>query len=197
MANPARDLEFLFELGSLGPMPRGWRQHLGMECASVLEHTMRVVFLALLIARREGGCDEAKVMKMALLHDLAESRTSDLSYMQKVYVAADEPRAATDLFTGTAWEDFRALHEEYEGRKSREAKIVKDADNLDIDLELKELAERGSQLPAKWQHFRQKIRDEKFYMPAAKELWDRVQTADPAAWHLTANKWMKLPNAGR
>ena len=158
---------------------------------------MRVVFLALLIARREGGCDEAKVMKMALLHDLAESRTSDLSYMQKVYVAADEPRAATDLFTGTAWEDFRALHEEYEGRKSREAKIVKDADNLDIDLELKELAERGSQLPAKWQHFRQKIRDEKFYMPAAKELWDRVQTADPAAWHLTANKWMKLPNAGR
>ena len=53
MAN--RDLEFLFEIASLRNVPRGWRQHLGVDCASVLEHVVRTAFLALIIARREGG----------------------------------------------------------------------------------------------------------------------------------------------
>jgi len=58
MAN--RDLEFLFEIASLRNVPRGWRQHLGVDCASVLEHVVRTAFLALIIARREGGADENK-----------------------------------------------------------------------------------------------------------------------------------------
>lgn len=198
MATVNRDLEFLFEVGSLRDVPRGWRQHLGMDCASVLEHTVRVVFLALLIARREGFTDEEKILTMALVHDLAETRTSDLSYVQKVYVDTDEARATTDVFAGTSLEDFNSqLLAEFEKRESPAAKIVKDADNLDIDLELRELEERGSKLPAKWRGFRKMVRDEKLYTQAAKDLWDHLQTVDVASWHLTANKWLKLPNAGR
>ncbi len=193
-----RDIEFLYEIGSLANLPRGWRQHLGMDCASVLEHTGRVIFLALLLARREGLRDEEKIIKMALVHDLVESRTSDLSYIQKVYVAADEKRASNDLFAGTSFEDLNhQLLKEFERRESMAAKIVKDADNLDADCELRELEERGSKLPAKWQGFRMMIRDEKLYTQAAKDLWDRLQTVDVASWHLTANKWLKLPNAGK
>lgn len=198
MATIRRDLEFLYEIGTLAKMPRGWRQHLGMDCASVLEHTVRVIFLALLIARREGFSDEEKIITMALVHDLAETRTSDLSYVQKVYVQTDESRATNDLFAGTSLEDLNSqLLTEFERRETPAAKIVKDADNLDIDLELRELDERGSKLPEKWQEFRQMVRDDKLYTQAAKDLWDQLQTVDVSSWHLTANKWLKMPNAGR
>jgi len=140
-----RDIEFLFEIGSLNNLQRGWEQHFGMKCASIPEHTIRVIWLALIIARREGGADENKIIKMGLVHDISETRTADQSYVQKVYVEADEDKSAKDLFSNTNLEDFYedALLE-YEKRESLEAKIVKDADNLDIDMELKELEERGS-----------------------------------------------------
>lgn len=40
------DINFLFEIGSLRNMQRGWRQHLGMDCANVHDHTIRVIWLA-------------------------------------------------------------------------------------------------------------------------------------------------------
>ncbi len=193
-----RDIEFLFEIGTLRNMDRGWKQHLAMNCASDLEHSFRVALLALMLARREGAKDEEKILKMALVHDLAEARVSDHSYMQKVYVQADEARAAEDLFRGTMLDDLRSkiLHE-FEERQTIEAKIVKDADNLDIDLELKELEEAGSKLPAKWAETRRKVREEKLYTASAKAFWDEIQGADPAAWHLFSNKWYKVPHAGK
>lgn len=194
--NSSRDVEFLFEIGSLRNVPRGWRQHLGMDCASDLEHTMRVVWLALILSRREGKGDEAKILKMALVHDLAETRTSDHSYVQKVYVESDEERAAHDLLEQTRVADFEEILKEYEHRECIEAKLVKDADNLDIDLELKELEEQGSQLPKKWQTTREMIRREKLYTDAARAFWDEIQTADPASWHMRSNKWLKIPSAG-
>lgn len=178
-------------------MPRGWRQHLATDCASDLEHTVRVAWVALILARREGKGDEAKILKMALAHDICETRISDLSYIQKVYVTADEARAVHDIFEGTAVSDFEQVIEDFERRDSIEAKLVKDADNLDIDLELKELAEKGHETPKKWVTFRKKVRDEKLYTQAAKDFWDELQTADPADWHLAANKWLKVPDAGK
>ena len=192
-----RDLDLLFELGSLRNMPRGWRQHLGMDCASILEHTMRVAFLALIIARREGQGDEAKILKMALVHDLTETRVSDLSYVQKVYVTADEAKAANEMLAGTSVADIADVIATYERRETIEAKIVKDADNLDIDIELREVENLGHLLPAKWRTLRRKVRDEKLYTQTAKQLWDEIQTADPDAWHILTNKWLRIPSAGR
>lgn len=198
MAPNERDIEFLYEIGSLHNIQRGWRQHLGLDCFNVLEHSFRVAWLALLIARGEGVKDESKIMKMALVHDLAETRTVDLSYIQKVYVTADEERAARDLFAGTNLEDFYGdILKEYEARQTIESQIVKDADNLDIDIESRELEERGSKLPEKWTQFRRKVRDEKLYTKTAGKLWDLVQDSDVASWHIRDNKWQKLPGAGK
>ena len=198
MAFNTRDIEFLFEVGSLRNVQRGWRQHFGLDVANNLEHTFRVMVLALMIARKEGVKDEEKVMKMALVHDLAETRTVDFSYIQKVYVQADEDRAAHDLFKDTSLTDLYVdTLKEYEARESLEAKVVKDADNLDVDLEMKELEDRGSKLPEKWQHFRQLIHDEKLYTASAKDLWQTLQTVDVHDWHMTANKWVKQPKAGK
>jgi len=192
-----RDLDFLFEMGSMRNIPRAWVQHLGVPVASNLEHMMRVIFLALLIARREGKGDENTIIRMALVHDLAETRTADLAYVHKVYTDTYDARAAHDLFAGTTFTDFDAAHDTYEKRDSIEAKIVKDADNLDIDLELKEFEEQGHKLPGKWKAMRKFVRDKKLYTKTAKKLWDELQKADVSQWHMEANKWKKIPTAGR
>jgi putative hydrolases of HD superfamily len=198
MSEVNRDLEFLYEIGSLRNVPRGWRQHLGMDCASDLEHSFRVAWLALILARMEGVKNEEKILKMALVHDLAETRTSDHSYVQKVYVTSDERSAAQDTFRGTILENLQSeILEEYEARDSIESKIVKDADNLDIDLELKELEERGSRIPAKKAVNRRMVRDNKLYTDSAKKLWDEIQLSDVSSWHLTTNKWVRHPDAGK
>lgn len=192
-----RDLEFLYEIGSLRNIPRAWIQHLASDCSSTLEHTLRVVFLSLLIARREGVKNEEKLIKMALVHDLAETRTADLAYVHKVYTKTDDVRAARDLFAGTAFPDLEKVLREYEKRDSIEAKVVKDADNLDIDLELRELMEQGNLVAKKKQPLRKLVRDKKLYTKTAKKLWDEIQKSDPSSWHLSANKWLKLPKAGK
>ncbi|HEY9584171.1 MAG TPA: HD domain-containing protein [Candidatus Paceibacterota bacterium] len=193
-----RDLEFLYEIGTLRNMDRAWKTIMATDVASDPEHTFRVIFLALLIARSEGVKNEEKIIKMALVHDIAEVRTNDHHYLHSVYVKADEHKASYDTFFGTSLADLNSkVLSEYEERKTIESKIVKDADNLDIDLELKEMDERGLKLPAKFVKFRKLVRDKKLYTKSAKKLWDMIQKSDPADWHLKANKWVKLPKAGK
>ena len=198
MAFNRRDIEFLYEVGSLRNMPRAWRQSLGVGVANDLEHTFRVAWIALVLAERVGGVDEGKMLKMALAHDIAETRTGDQNYTNAVYVEADEGRAIRDIFAGTSFEQsLTGTLREYEARESMEAQLVKDADNIDVDLELRELEERGSQLPRKWRAFRQQVRNEKLYTDAARDLWDALDEVDVADWHLQANKWLQIPEAGR
>jgi putative hydrolase of HD superfamily len=197
MTDIFRDIELMYEIGSLRNVQRGWLQHLGTNCASDLEHTMRVMFLALALARREGAGNEELIMKMALVHDIAETRTADHSIVQKVYVEADEESAIHDMLVDTSLSNLENVVKLYCARETIEAKLVKDADNLDVDLELKELQEQGHQLPKKWAVFRKLVRDEKLYTKSAKAFWDEIQASDPSSWHLTTNKWLRMPTAGK
>ncbi|MDD5050920.1 MAG: HD domain-containing protein [Candidatus Pacebacteria bacterium] len=190
----SRDLQFLFEIGTLRNIERVWKQYIGLSVGNVLEHTVRVAFLALLIARKEKVKNEEKILKMALIHDLAETRVSDHMYVHKVYVTADEERAARDLFKGTLFNDLYAdVLREYEERKTIESKIVKDADNLEVDLELKELEARGSTVREKLAISRKIVRG-RLYTQAAKKLWDEIQKADVHGWHINADEWFKTAN---
>ncbi|MSU56063.1 MAG: HD domain-containing protein [Candidatus Taylorbacteria bacterium] len=193
-----RDIEFLYEIGTLKNTERSWQQFMGSGCATVPEHSFRVVFLALLIARGEKFKDEEKILKMSLVHDLSETRTGDTNYLTAVYTKRDDKQAVHDIFLGTSFADLNKdiLHE-YEERKTLAAKIVKDADNLDVDIELKEMEERGSIIAKKMEPSRKLIRTQKLYTKTAKKIWDEIQKADPASWHLKANKWVKVKDAGR
>ena len=89
------------------------------------------------------------------------------------------------------------LHQ-YEERDSIEAKIVKDADNLDVDLELKEIEEMGLvNQPNGKKLNRRMVRDTKLYTESAKKIWDEIQNSDPSNWHRNMNKWITDPNAGK
>ncbi len=179
-----RDIDFLFEIGSLRNVQRAWRQQMGVDVANNLEHSFRTAFIALVIARMEGVADEEKILKMALMHDLEESRTADHTRFQKPYVELHKEKAAKEVFEGTSLEDFyENLFHEYKSMNTIEAQIVKDADQLDIDFELKELAERGHQIPAKWSKSRNRIKEETFYTESAKKLYDLISQTDRSGWY--------------
>lgn len=183
--NLLRDIEFIYEIGSLRHLPRTWRQFFQMDVANNAEHMFRVMWIALVIARHEGVGNEEKILKMALLHDIPESRTPDTNYLSKIYSSRDEEKALDHMMEDTVFaKEFKELFEEYEKRESIEAKIVKDADNLDVDFEISEMSVKGHNIKEVWQ--RGTVR-KNFFTKTAGKIWDEVQNANPHSWHVTAH----------
>jgi len=179
----SRDVELLHEVGSLRRVARTWVQFTGAPMANVAEHTLRVAWIAMAIARREGA-DGARCVQLALVHDLAETRTGDVHYLSRTYVERREDDALRDAVAGTSLdEDVRALWDEYHAMASAEARIVKDADNLDCDLELTETPDTA--LIASLAPTRARVRD-KLHTDTARALFDAIYADDPHAWHTTA-----------
>lgn len=140
----------------------------------------------MIIAAHEEGVDTGKIAKLALLHDITESRTGDVDYLSRQYVQRNEELAAQDMLASTSIEkEFYALWEEYETRTSLEAKIVKDADNLDVDFELAEQASMGNQLQEAWKSNRAFVAKEKLFTKTAQRLFDELMQSNPHGWHLT------------
>jgi|SRR3989338_273008 len=188
-----RDIDFLFEIGSLRNVPRAWQQVLTGKVQNVSEHIFRMTMVAWMIASKEGA-NTSKVVKMCLIHDLAESRTGDIAFMHRSYVTRHEELAEEHMFQHTTLEkEAQVLLKEYNDRKSLEAKIVKDADNLDADLELKELARIGDSAAIGYQrNHRLVVRAKKLYTKTAKKMWDEIKKADINLWHQRlTDKWVE------
>ena len=192
-----RDLEFLYEIGCIRFINRVWVQLLGPNFANNAEHTFRVVWIAMIIAKNEGVKDVGKVAKMALVHDLPESRTGDVHYISRIYTKRREDEAIKDILANTSLQEFVHIWEEYEQRKSIESKIVKDADNLDVDLELREQESKGVTLKEAFKEHRTAL-TKTLYTKTAKKIWKAIQKSSPHDWHLnaknrfTAGDWKHL-----
>ncbi len=187
-----KDVDFLFEVGSLRRIPRAWQQILYGKVQNISEHSYRAALIAWIIALAEGA-DVSKVIKICLIHDIAESRTTDIAFLHREYVTRYEDLAEKHVFQGTILEkEAKLLLEEYNQRKTLEAKIVKDADNLDVDLELQELAYGGDTGAMSMQVDRKSvIRNKKLYTKTAKKMWDDIKKANPNEWHHTlTDNWV-------
>jgi len=148
--NASGIINFLFEVGILAKTPRSGFHFLGSGQQSVAEHVHRVVYVGWVLATLEGA-DVAKVMKMCLLHDLAEARTSDLNYVHQKYAHADERSAIQDLAKTLAFGgEMLELLNELKERKTKEAIITKDADQVEWILSLKEQLDIGNSRAATW-----------------------------------------------
>ncbi len=183
-----RDLEFLYELGDIRFIQRQWhRFHLG-SVADLADHHFRVLWLSLMIAAREhADIDSEKMMKMALVHDIAESRTGDADYIARQYVTRNEELGISDMLAETSLEEeFLGLWHEYEARECLEAKIVKDADNLDVDLEIREQRSQGHHLAEAWTQNDDRAVNRKFATKTAQELHKAILTSNPYDWHVNA-----------
>ena len=178
-----RDIEFLYEMGCLRFIPRSWRQFLLPNTSNLAEHTLRVMWIAATIAKYE-KVDTGKVIKMALVHDASESRAGDAHYVSRVYTKRDEGAAIRDTLQGTALSgEFFDLWEEYEKRESIEAKIVKDADNLDIDFEIQEQISMGANLNNWIEDNRKRFLYDSLYTETAKKIFEMLYASDPRDWH--------------
>lgn len=142
--------KFLFEVGILAKTPRSGFHFLGTGGQTVAEHISRTIFVGYTLATLDKA-DVFKVMKMCMLHDLGEARTSDLNYVHQMYVDKSERKAIEDStmklpFAG----DISDIVDEFEDRKTKEAIIAKDADNLEWILSLKEQLDVGNKRAEDW-----------------------------------------------
>lgn len=181
------DINFLFEMGTIRHIDRMWKRYMGNGVANLAEHHFRVFWLAMVIASHEGNVDTGKIAKMVLVHDIAESRTGDVDYLSRQYVERNEKLGIQDMLGGTGIEkEFYALWDEYETRESIEAKIAKDADNLDIDFELAEQAANGSPLQKIKKPQRDVVAERKLYTKTAKRIYEQLSSANPHDWHFNS-----------
>jgi len=174
-----RIVEFLFEAGMLKRTPRSGWQFLGSGSESVADHTFRTALISFALARLVGTVDAERVVLLALVHDLPEARTGDLNYMNQKYVVADEERAARDLADGLPFGDELAgLLEEYRAESTPEARLVHDADQLELLLSLKEQRDAGNLQADEWVPFvLQRLRSD-----SGRELAGQVLSGHSAGW---------------
>jgi 5'-deoxynucleotidase len=150
-----RMLATLIELQRLKRLDRtGWTlRGLANGTESVAAHSFGVGVTAMLLAdeirARGTAVDVEKVLRMALLHDWAETRVGDMPKTAVSYFGVEARRKAeiaafADVVkdAGAGCEGYGSLYGEYEARESLEAKIVKAADVIDLLVQALAL-ERG------------------------------------------------------
>ena len=146
-----RTVEFLFEAGMLKKTPRTGFQFLGSGDESVADHSFRTTILGYALATMENGADIDKTVRMCLFHDLPEARTGDHNYVNKKYVAVNEEKAILDQTKDLPFgKDIVNLTHEFNAANTLEARIAKDADQLDLILELKVQLDSGNPNAKEW-----------------------------------------------
>ncbi|MBC6718389.1 HD domain-containing protein [Aurantimonas sp. DM33-3] len=179
------DIDFLFEIGTLRHVDRSWRQFGGLPFANVAEHSFRMTIIAMLIAMREGARVD-RVVQMALVHDLHESRVGDANYVQKMYRTEEVNDAIREMAEDTSLAGhLRDLHNEMTIGDTLEAKIVKDADNLDCDFELRERADSGARIASALEPTRGAVAAS-LHTNTAREIHEALRNRCSHEWHLKA-----------
>ena len=151
-------VSFLVRVGKLKRMPRmGWLT-VGIPLGiveNVAEHSMRVNYSALLLgmlAKKRGlEIDEAKLLKMATIHDLPETTFMDVGGEARNIIGRENrveyEREGLKLAVNELPDDIKkeliGLWEEYEKRKTLEAKIVWLADKIEMFLQALEYMKLG------------------------------------------------------
>jgi len=158
-------LATLIELQRLKRLERtGWTlRGLPNGTESVASHSFGVCATAMMLADEvkarglEVNCE--RVLRMALLHDWAETRVGDLPKTATGYFGADvrkeaETSAFADIVAalGPAESEYRELYKDYEERASLEARLVKAADVIDLLVQAYALERAGAKgLDEFWQ----------------------------------------------
>ncbi|MDD5153301.1 MAG: HD domain-containing protein [Thermodesulfobacteriota bacterium] len=174
-----RIAKLLFEAGMLKKTPRTGFRFLGSGQESVADHSYRVILIGYVLAGISPGVDRSKVMELCLFHDLVEARTGDLNYVYKDYATVDSAKAVAALTKDLDFgEDIAGLITEFKSGHTEEAKLARDADQLDLILELKEQHDLGNKFAREWlAHVVKRITT-----PAGQELAGEILETDFCSW---------------
>lgn len=170
---------FLFEVGMLKRTPRSGYQFLGSGRESVAEHCFRTTVIGYVLSLHKTGVDSNRTILLCLLHDLHEARTGDLNYVNKRYVHADEEAALEDMASDLPFgDDIVELIREFNAGESPEARLARDADQLDLILALKEELDLGNKYASEWLGYAVR----RLQSAAAKEMAKNILDTDSTEW---------------
>ena len=131
---------------------RGWMQKLQLsDVESVADHSFAVGMLSLYEGERRGYNME-KLLKMALIHDLEEAVTGDLTPRDRQRKGARgvvrmRASAEAQILAGMPSQtrsEYRRLWTDLKLGTSREARLVKNLDRLEMALQAKEYEAQGA-----------------------------------------------------
>ncbi len=180
-----RTVDFINEAGMLRHTPRTGYQFLGTGQENVAEHSHRATIIAYVLAKM-AHADVARTVFMCLFHDLAEARTGDFNYVNKMYNTS-KPRLAMQHATeGTGLqEDILGFWDELEENTTLEAQLAHDADQLDLLFNLKQESEKGNTFALQWMESTVK----RIHTLAGKEVCEAVLNTPSHHW------WFNGPEA--
>ena len=135
-------IEFAKIIGKLKRTPRtGWKMRGVKNSESVADHTFRTALLGMFLSDME-RLDTEKVMRMLLLHDIAESVTGDITSRKKYKNISKfrklEEKAIEKILSRLSKklsEKYLDLWNEMEDCKTKEAKFCDDIDKLEMMLQ--------------------------------------------------------------
>jgi putative hydrolases of HD superfamily len=120
----------------------GWVQRGVPEAENVASHTFGVCYVTWVLATLvEESVNLEKALKMAILHDVAEGLTSDIPAPAWRFLPAGTKRemergAMQAILDGLPFApDFTAVWEEYSKSTTYEARLVHDADKIDLFIQ--------------------------------------------------------------
>ena len=157
-------LDILIELQRLKRLERtGWTlRGLPNGTESVAAHSFGVSITAMMLADEVNArglpveCE--RVLRMALVHDWAETRVGDMPKTATGYFGADarkraETLAFADIVKGAGnASEYQTVYQDYEERNSLEAQLVKAADIIDLLVQAYALERSGAKgLDEFWQ----------------------------------------------
>lgn len=188
-------VNFLFEAGILKKIPRSGYQFLGTGSESVAEHSFRVAIITYVLAKNEPRADAQKAVLMSLFHDFHEARTGDHNYVNKRYVTVNEDKARGDLAEKLPFgHEIIDLANEFNSEETVEARLSRDADNLDFILELKRQQDLGNKSATEWLRYAIK----RLITDFAKKLADEIIKTDSSDWWFQKKEelWVNGPERG-
>lgn len=154
--NQSRDsyhqiVNFIYETGIHSQTPRSGLWFLGSGKQSVAEHLFRTAMIAYALAYLEPKADKGKLVLMALVHDIGEGRTSDHNYVHQRYGRLSEANAVEDIAKSVPFgPEIASLFKEEQARETLEAKLVKDADQLEWIATLRSEEVKGNLKTREW-----------------------------------------------
>ncbi len=176
--NTQRVTDFFFEIASMRRLIRSHSQVISGANDNIADHSFRAAIIGLVVADAE-KCDQNKVLKMCLFHDVVETRTGDANFINHLYVELKEKGARQDQMKGLSIEkEIAGLMDEYEEGKTTEAIVAKDADLLDQMILQQEYFFGDNTNRSAWQHHT----ETRLKTKTAKEIAASIKKANPFDW---------------
>ena len=141
--------DFFQKILELKNVPRqGWKEKLGIDNPeSVADHSYSTAVMSMILSDME-GLNSEKIIKMALLHDLAESIVGDITpdeVISKKKIGMEDTAMKQILgnIPNNVSQQYTTLWNDYQKNSSKEANLLHEIDRLEMAFQAKFYLNKG------------------------------------------------------